>query len=109
MLNDVVGEIDVRSVFDERETGFASARVAPEKNVLLKLGDIAGTPIICLLHDGLEVRIERRHEALLAPGACGLLHAHPEPGNGSRCQTIRHGHVSMNIVSTLGTPGTCGR
>ena len=81
VANDLVRKVNVRSVLDERETRLATARVPPEQDVLLQLGDVVGTPICGLLHDGLEVRIKRRHEALLAARSRGLAHALPEPSD----------------------------
>ena len=52
------------------------------------------TTISCLLHDGLEVRVEGGHEALLASRACGLLHALPESVQDNRGPQ----HVISHII-----------
>ena len=94
MLDYVRGEVDVGSVLDERETGFAPARVAAEQDVFFEIRNVVITTISCLLHDGLEVRVEGGHEALLASRACGLLHALPESVKDNRGPQ----HVISHII-----------
>lgn len=84
MLDDVVGEIDARRILNECEASLAAGRVPSKKNVLLQLGNVTPRAVGRLLHDGLEVRVQCRHEALSAARARGFEHAQPPPGNGGR-------------------------
>ena len=78
MLDYVRGEVDVGSILDERETGFAPARVAAHGDVRLKVRDIPRLAVFCLLRDGAEEQLEGLDEAPLCPARSRRCHARPE-------------------------------
>jgi hypothetical protein len=73
MVHDVIGDMEVVSVFDEHPAGFAPARVAAEGNVRLKIRDGAVVTIEGLLLDRLEEELHRLLEPSTSTGG-GRLH-----------------------------------
>lgn len=89
MIHDVIGDMEVVSVFNEHPTGFASARVAAEGNVRLKIRDgVVGT-IEGLLLDRLEEELHRLLEPSTSTGSGSLDHPLVKTGIGAKKVNIR--------------------
>lgn len=76
MIHDVIGDMEVVSVFDEHPARLAPARVAAEGNVRLKIRDGAVGTIEGLLLDRLEEELHRLLEPSTSTGG-GRLHNPP--------------------------------
>lgn len=72
MVDDIIGDMEVVSVFDENPAGFAPARVAAEGNVRLEIRDGAVGTVDGLLMDCLEEEFHRLLEPSTSTGRSRL-------------------------------------
>lgn len=91
MICHLVGQIDVSSVFNQSESRLATTRIATQYDILLQFRYIIRGTIRSLLHNRLEVRIQSRHEALLATRSYNFQHPQPEANE-------------LPLAAALGTP-----
>ena len=94
MLHDIIGDVEMMSVFDEHPAGFARTRVATERNVRLNIRDGSVGTVDGLLVDGLEEEFHRLQEPLMSTGGSRL--DNPLVRTGIGVQEVR------KLVRTLG-------
>jgi hypothetical protein len=66
VLHDLIGNVEVVSVLDQRPARLASGRIAPEGDIRLEIGDDTALAVNGLLRHGLEEKLHRLNEALLS-------------------------------------------
>ena len=69
MVHDVIGDMEVVCVFNQGPAGFATARIASEGDVRLKIGDGAIFAVESLLLNRLEEKLHRLLEPLPSTGS----------------------------------------
>jgi hypothetical protein len=89
MVNNLVGQVNARSIFDKRKAWFAAAGIAPHVHVGFEIRNRARGAIGRLLSYGLEEQFHCVYKAFGASGACVSYEAREESKRGQKKRETR--------------------